>query len=571
MKLGSYIRELRKDRGFSLKTLAATVGVDRSYLSRVENSKVLPSEALVQSLARVLDQDPDELMLLTYRIPQQWMPLIETDPRRATERLRLGLVSDSGSLRVAEQRPVYKTIGVPTNRKAIEASFPFEAISEIAEVESWRKEIYRPIYHIHKWWAQRLGSVFRAIIIGACTPIGTDIFDLFYKPARFSEFLIYDPFMGSGTTVGEAHKMGCRVAGRDINPVSYFLVKNALNTYSELEVLETFFSIERDIANKIKTYYKAKLKNYGLVDVLYYFWVKVIPCPNCGNLVDLFTNRVFVQHAYSRRYPEARSSCPTCGAVNSILIHDTKIECDQCHTIYNPQQGPANKTKATCPECGDIFPIAIAVKSLNAPPPHRMYAKKVLMPNGEKDYFAIDDFDRALYEKACCMLTTSGVDYPQVAIKPGYNTDQVLNYNYKYWHQMFNDRQLLCLSWLANRIRMIESEPLRWLFTCLFSGCLEFNNMFCSFKGEGTGAVRHMFAHHILKPERTPLEANPWGTPKSSGSFSTLFKSRILRALAYRTNPFELHISHTKKQRSGVKIFGINQNWGQYRFKLQEI
>ena len=51
----------------------------------------------------------------------------------------------------------------------------------------------------------------------------------------------------------------------------------------------------------------------------------------------------------------------------------------------------------------------------------------------------------------------------------------------------------------------------------LFSGVLEFNNMFASYKGEGTGAVRHMFSHHILKPERTPIEANVWGTPKSSG------------------------------------------------------
>ena len=35
-------------------------------------------------------------------------------------------------------------------------SFPFEFVSELAEMESWRKEVYRPIYHIHKWWAKRL-------------------------------------------------------------------------------------------------------------------------------------------------------------------------------------------------------------------------------------------------------------------------------------------------------------------------------------------------------------------------------------------------------------------------------
>lgn len=50
-----------------------------------------------------------------------------------------------------------------------------------------------------------------------------------------------------------------------------------------------------------------------------------------------------------------------------------------------------------------------------------------------------------------------------------------------------------------------------------------------------------MFSHHILKPERTPIEANVWGTPKSSGSFSNLFPARLLRALDYREAPTEVN------------------------------
>src|SRR5256885_12624593 len=109
-----------------------------------------------------------------------------------------------------------------------ESTFPFEYLSEIAELESWRKEINRPIYHVHKWWAQRLGSVFRAILIAAFSPAGTDILDEFYKRRKPSKNIVLDPFMGSGTTVGEAIKLGFRAIGRDINPVSHFLVKNAL-------------------------------------------------------------------------------------------------------------------------------------------------------------------------------------------------------------------------------------------------------------------------------------------------------------------------------------------------------
>lgn len=73
--------------------------------------------------------------------------------------------------------------------------------------------------------------------------------------------------------------------------------------------------------------------------------------------------------------------------------------------------------------------------------------------------------------------------------------------------------------------------------------------MFCSFKGEGTGAVPHMFSHHILKPERTPLEAHPWGTPASSGSFSTLFQSRLLRAQSYKLAPSDQVLNGDHVQR----------------------
>lgn len=58
-------------------------------------------------------------------------------------------------------------------------AFDFEFLSEIAQRESWRKELHRPVYHIHKWWANRLGSVFRGIILGAVLPNDTTLRDHF--------------------------------------------------------------------------------------------------------------------------------------------------------------------------------------------------------------------------------------------------------------------------------------------------------------------------------------------------------------------------------------------------------
>src|SRR5438270_13447537 len=87
-------------------------------------------------------------------------------------------------------------------------AFPFEFLSRLAEHESWRKEVHRPIYHVHKWWAKRLGSVFRGLLLGCTLPEDADLTAAFYREHKSPGMAVFDPFMGSGTTVGEAHKRG---------------------------------------------------------------------------------------------------------------------------------------------------------------------------------------------------------------------------------------------------------------------------------------------------------------------------------------------------------------------------
>lgn len=439
-------------------------------------------------------------------------------------------------------------------RRAIEsADFPFEVLSDIAEAESWRKEINRPLSHIHKWWAQRLGSVFRAVVLGTLADDKSDVMQLFYTSARFPNATVFDPFMGSGTTVVEALKVGANAIGRDINPVAHFLVKNAVAIHGRKDVQATFRAIERDVAEQLQSLYIARLADGTQVPVLYYFWVKQLSCPECSTLVDLFSSRVFARHAYAKKFPESQATCPHCGGINVVRFDAEEAICSSCEEHFDPSHGPAHGQKATCPTCDHEFSIARTTRAHSEPPSHRLYAKLVLLPDGSKKYLAADDFDLALIERTRARLEANP-DYPLARIESGTNTDQALGYNYRHWFQFFNERQLLALSILGERIRQIPQPALRDLFVCLFSGALEFNNMFASYKGEGTGAVRHMFSHHILKPERTPLEANLWGTPKSSGSFSTMFASRILRALEYAEDPFELKI---EAQRA-AKVYGLS-------------
>jgi putative DNA methylase len=438
-------------------------------------------------------------------------------------------------------------------RKQIEVSFPANELDPIAEIESYRKEIYRPIYHAHKWWAQRLGSVFRAITIGALKDEGTDIMQAFYEENNLTDKIVLDPFMGSGTTVGEALKLGAKAIGCDINPVSSFIVEQSLK-YVDIEKLEHEFSIlEQKVEGKIKKYYtKIHPETKEECSVLYFFWVKQVLTPE-GKEIPLFSNYIFSKNAYPKKKPQAKIICPKCFNIISGRYDDIVACCGKCNTNFNPQHGPVNGATVKDFESGNQYKILDLVAASKQKPSHKLYACLVLLPNGKKEYFPIDESDLILFEQAKNQLLEECLDLVDLQIEPGHNTKQVLNYNYNNWQDFFNERQLLCLNFLLKAILEIEDRVVQEQFLILFSGTLEFNNMFCSFKGEGTGAVRHMFNNHILKPERVPLENSIWGTEKSSGTFSTLFYSRLLKAKSYLTAPFELRITPKGTEKVNLK------------------
>jgi putative DNA methylase len=441
---------------------------------------------------------------------------------------------EQAALDFNEETTVASTV---PERSALESDFPVVEISRIAEAESWRKEVHRPATHTHKWWAQRLGSVFRAILVGAVANDGAETLDLYSRRARLTGLAVFDPFAGSGTTIAEACKLGAaRVVGRDINPVATLVQRQAVARWSRSRLEDAYAAVERTVREEIDNLHRTESGE----TVLYWFWVAHTPCPSCSTDVDLFSSRVFARHAYVKKQPIAQALCPHCQDVTPVDLASTsdRASCASCQGAFE-LAGVVSGKSASC-ACGHTFAVVDSLRG--RPPLFRMYAKLVLDPHSKKRYERVTEADVELYDEAARRLGTrrSELVLPVGALDDGINTRQALRWNYRQWEDFFNSRQLYCLGLLGAAIRDLPSSPEREALAVLFSGVLEFNNRFCSYKGEGTGAVRHMFSHHILKPERTPLEAHPWGTSASSGSFSTLFKSRLLRALEYKHAPTDL-------------------------------
>jgi putative DNA methylase len=432
-------------------------------------------------------------------------------------------------------------------------AFPFEFLSRLAERESWRKEVHRPIYHVHKWWAKRLGSVFRGILLGTALPQGSDLATAFYKLHHFPNVTVFDPFMGSGTTIGEAHKLGFTAIGCDINPVAVESVRTALGPMDQHRLEAAFDELSQGVGKQIRALYRSRDSKGHPCDVLYFFWAMQVPCIKCRNPVELFPSWVIASNAYPIRKPEVQILCPACGDIFPGLHGQEDVTCRSCKTHFKPEHGPAKGAKAVCRHCHSGFTILDAVARTGTRPDFQLYGKLVLTRDETKEYLPATDEDHAAYQECSARLkreaTQGEILLPTLALENGYNTRQAMSYGFTAWRDFFNDRQLLALGWLHRAIGQIADAPTRAALLTLFSGVLEFNNMFASYKGEGTGAVRHMFSHHILKPERTPIEANVWGTLKSSGSFSNLFRSRLLRAAKYRQTPTEVNGTGTAKGR----------------------
>lgn len=107
---GSYIREkrerLRMERGgFSVRGTAAEIGVQFSYLSKVEREEVAPpSEATIKRLASVLEEDPDVLLALAGKVSEDLRNVIVKRPQLFAALLReLKTTPDKAVLRLVRE------------------------------------------------------------------------------------------------------------------------------------------------------------------------------------------------------------------------------------------------------------------------------------------------------------------------------------------------------------------------------------------------------------------------------------------------------------------------------------
>ena len=434
---------------------------------------------------------------------------------------------------------------------AIERNFDVSFVAGLALREKQIQQNYRPIIAVHKWFARRPGTLFRALVL---SEFGEGpVQDRFFSGNDFHDKRIADPFMGGGTPLIEANRMGCDVEGFDINPMAAWIVREEIEHLDLKAYAQTATGLLTTLREKLQSLYVTDCPLYGDKDVpvKYWLWVKEIDCEACGEAVPLFPGYLLAEHV---RHPLNVLVCSTCGQLNEVgdpLLPGVCKECAKPLTL----DGAAGRGHCPCPKCrhDNAYPRPKA-----GPPRHRLFAIEYYNPkrkDGHKGRFFkrpdSKDFERYRQaERLWAQVTPRFV--PDQTILPGDETDRLHRWGYERYRDLFNTRQLLGLELSAQYIATVEDQRVRHALATNLSDLLRYQNMLCRYD---TMALKSLdiFSIHGFPVGLVQCESNFLGIQNrnglgvGSGGWTNIV-DKYTKAKRYCDEPFEVRRGETSKK-----------------------
>jgi DNA modification methylase len=429
------------------------------------------------------------------------------------------------------------------SKSLLEAGLPIEELYELAKREGNAK---KPIYEIHKWWARRLGHVFRTLLLSATTrelkkkgeAQHRRLMQRFYKKNNLRGLRVLDPFMGGGTSIVEALKCGANVIGIDIDPVAWFVTTKQIQPFDEDRFQEAFDNIEAGISSELRNLYRTTDPKTGQpAEIVNAFWVSQFTCPHCKQTIDAHPH-----YRLSYKTDEQTVFCRQCYTIHELPVDQSWFKCKQCKETTSIARGTVKRGTLIC--CCGTETALVSLMTPAQPAKKRLFAIEFSRIGDKKPtrvFKKADADDYEIFEAAKRMFQIKATDlvYPMQAINATNRYDgRPVTHGYARYDQLFNERQLYCLARIFEAILQISDEQSREYLLVAFSDSLASNNNLVSY-AFGYQKITPLFAIHGYQVPQRPVETNVWGNPDfGRGSFSRCV-AKLLEGKRYTLRPFE--------------------------------
>lgn len=432
---------------------------------------------------------------------------------------------------------------------SIEKRFDIEFVAGLALREKQIQQNYRPIIAVHKWFARRPGTLFRGLLLAEFCE--SDLREAFYQAQDCEGLTIADPFMGGGTPLLEANRIGCDVIGLDVNPMANWVVREEIEHVDLESYAASAAALVENVRGSIGDLYQTRCSRTGLpAQVKYFLWVKQGQCASCEREFDLFQGYLLAKDV---RHPANVVVCRCCGELNEVRDPTAPNTCVACQETLR-LVGNVKRNAAQCPHCGTINKTPFRH---DGPPRHRLFAIEYyggqrLRTKGRL-FKKPDPDDLAKFAKAENAWQSLQARYvPDDAIPKGDETNRLHRWGYERWREMFNARQLLGLELSARFIKGINDVRVQRALATNLSDLLRYQNMACRYDLMALKSL-DVFSVHGFPVGYVQCESNflgilgRGGAPVGSGGWENII-AKYRKAKAYCDAPFEIDA------RSGRKI-----------------
>ena len=414
----------------------------------------------------------------------------------------------------------------------LETRFPALSVSQVVAGDSRSKD---PPYAAHRWWARRPPSLMRSILLAAVMggeATDREFWGNYRCEAPLLEGLrVHDPFMGGGTTLVEASRLGAAVSGTDVDPTAEMIVSHSLEPAQKSEVTR--------IGNALMSFLRDQFSMLYPDDggeLLHSFWLAIVECSHCHSSGPLYRSLVLARD---------------CGKDGAVLRDDraTAFDPDTFELQYlksatqkrfqgarrnwSVKHATFEALKYRCPACGKgsshrDLQTGAAPRRLIAVERTPIGKRRKLVAPGTKD-LAVSELAHELLNDPPVPLRLPDVEFESIRRDPRPRSFGIIAVR-----DLFTPRQLLVLgaahAWIESQDMSLLAER---AIRLALSNALLTNNRLCSYATD-YGRLSPLFSIRGYSIPALPVELNPLHSSGGRGTIQQCL-NRVLRSLGETT------------------------------------